>query len=1207
MKFIRHKDAAGRMPERGKRKGSLRGIPGLALALALGAVLAAGGIGTQAYAWGTLEAPGIEENGELVTFPSTSGKENGTETEKGNDWTSGLEGGTTIAILSDGAPSTISAGNDETMQNEDGPEALKEKGDMGRLLSGVKIEDSNQEEVKGDILYVGEKYKITLAFTEGGATSAKQFAWNDDGTMTYQLPANFKVEPRTNIPLTIDVDGKPVTIGTYSVTADGQLVVKLDENGKKVLDETFDAALNFEMDATVQAGDGSDGGHIKFNDAGEDFDFQVVDQARVEVDKQGKYVENDDKTGGNLEYTVTTTVKRGTVSGLDILDEFTPPNTSALNIENVNPNDIKVKLKQRGVDDTVTEIELKNGEDYELVEVPDTEYPGKKTFQVKLKEGSKYSTLNEGDVLEVTYPYQVEYVPGSTDVFWGNVVNDVYVTGKGKVPPPEGKPEDETPEININDHKGSSVEIQVTPPGDGIIFKTQEFSEKDHKLHYTLYTTVPVGEWTPFFILDDMVVEFGGQKYNLMEFKKEGGRVSNLKVSAVDVEEGNLGDWSDSTDEQRQQSLEELKEKAKQLTGYDMEQFDKVPDGYNPNSVENYICLWLNNNLEIVFGKFNQEALYGTWDYEKDRLIITEYDLDMSDDRGPLSLVDTSDYQTTIEKEASEVLLAGIRNTVHMRFSGYNPGYSVFFNNAERMNKTGVPDKSDNSITWTVTMNTTDTTVNKYFQEVTADWMAYAGQKYNWGDNKQAYADSMQAVFYDVLPDGWEYVEGSLTATACDTGGNKASYPYNGAGFYDFHDLVTKDGNKQVICAPLMFFNDKANNWRPNLFNWFGVDSELTSLTFTYKLKATDKWIRDHATDTNTVDVHNYADIRDNLHPDQPHWSDDVNVPYLPQHLSKTAVQVGDSNLLQFTLSVNPGSVQLDSERGYLVVTDTSTNLEIQKSSIKVTDAAGNVLTQATYTEGMTLGDDQWALMPETESGQFKLMVPDGKALLVTYNALIPTLGEGIPVSNKANIEGVVNADTGFDRTINVNSINAGGSASTSTLNFEKVDSIDKTKKLSGAKFKFYIVLDDTEDESGDQLTETKKIKVGDKEYSCHSEDGWEFTTNDEGVYQIPGKWNLAPGNYYILEEIEAPKGYHKLTEPVLFYFGTKDGVNMVNHPKAVVALPGGTLPVDDPPIQYTLPETGGSGTFFYIVTGLALILGGGTVLTAQKRRRQAQ
>ncbi len=1212
MKFIRQKDAAGRMPERGKRKGSLRGIPGLALVLALGAVLAAGGMGTRTYAWGTLEAPGIEDNGEFVTFPSTSGKENGTETEKGNDWTSGLEGGTTIAILSDGEPSPNSDGSGGSENGEE-TGTQKAPNDMGRLLSGVTIENEKGENIKDGILYVGEKYKITLTFAEGGALSSKQFAWNDDGTMTFQLPENFKVDPKADVPLIVKVDGKDVTIGTYSVTEDGKLVVKLDGEGKQVLEKAFDAALNFEMDATVEAGDGTDGGHIKFNDAGEDFNFEVVDQARVEVDKKGKYVENEDKQGGNLEYTVTTTVKRGSISNLSILDEFTPPNTSALKVEEVNPDDIKVTLKQRGVDGTVTEVVLTKDTDYELVEVPDAEHPGKKTFQVKLKEDSIYSTLNEGDVLEVIYPYEVEYVKGTTDVFWGNVANDVHVTGKGKVPAPAGDPGQVTPEIDIDEHRGSNVEIIVTPPGDGIIFKTQEFSEADHKLHYTLYTKVPAGTWTPFYIHDDMAVEFGGERYNLLEFK-ENGRVSNLTVSAVDVE-NQFQDWDDNTDDLTKiGDLEKLKEQAHKLTGYNHFGYDfnfNAPEGYDSKSVENYICLWLNNNLEIVFGEweYGKQGPWGNWNYPKDRLIITEYDLDMSDELGSLTLVDTSDYKTEIKKEASEVLLAGIRNVVQMRFDGYNPSYSVFFNNADRMNKTGVPDKSDNTITWTVTMNTTDTTVNQYFQEAKDDWMALNGDgsKYHWGNMPAAYNDSMQAVFYDELPeDGWEYVEGSLTATASDVWGNESSYPYDKDNQLGLQP-VTQDGGKQVIRAPLMFFYDAGLEIH-NLFDWF--NSNLASLTFTYKLKATDQWIRAHATDTNPVTIHNYADIRDNLHP-QPHWNDDVNVDYLPQHLSKTAVQVGDSNLLQFTLSVNPGSVKLDSEKGYLVVTDTSTNLEIQKGSIKVTDTAGNELTQVNYAEGMTLEDNGWALMPETEIGQFKLMVPDGKALLVTYNALIPTLGTGIPVSNKAGIEGVVNADTGFDRTINVNSINAGGSASTSTLNFEKVDSIDKTKKLSGAKFKFYIVLDDTGDESGDgnedKLEKTDTITVGGKKYSCHSESDWEFTTNDDGVYEIQSGWRLAPGNYYILEEITPPAGYEGLKEPVLFYFGAANQVNTETHPGATTALPGGTLTVDDPPIQYSLPETGGSGTVFYVVTGLALILGGGIVLTAQKRRRQAQ
>ena len=1160
MMFSNVKDAAKRVFGRGSGCSALlRRFGALLLAVCLLAAIPAGAVAAEDAAPTETAAP--TEVPAATDTPAPADPADGTVPEGG-------AGQTDDAATTETVPEPVTVPRNDYVLIGGTERISVDAGDMKGLLSGVTIETQKGETVADGKLFVGEKYKITLAFAEGGAQSAEQFAWNDDGTMTFQLPANFKVEPKADVPLTINIDGEDVTIGTYSVTEDGKLVVTLNEEGRQALSNAADAALNFEMDATVQAAEGDDEGRIKFDDAGEDFDFEVVDQARVEVDKQGKFTENEGGTGGKLEYTVTTTVKRGSVSGLAILDELTPPETSALEVKDVDPEDIKVTLKRLEADGSVTEVELTRDKDYELVEVEDAEHPGKKTFHIQLKEAGEYKTLNEGDALTVAYPYQVEYVNGSTDVFWGNVANDVNVTGKGTVPPPADEPDKVMPEIDIDEHRGSEVEIVVTPPGDGIIFKTQEFSEAEHKLHYTLYTVVPAGNWRPFYIQDDMVVEFGGERYYLPEFK-EGGRVSNLQVSTMAVQKNALGGWSDKNGEQRRQTLEELKKGAKDLgAGFRFEDFpsaptedkSQLPAGYDPENMEQWVYLYINsgNRLDIIFGfeggKYGEyDGKWGHWNItDHDTLIITEYDLDMSNDRGKIALQKMGDTSSTLEKEASEVLLAGIKNNANMRFSGYYPGYSVFFNNAERMNKTGVPDKSDNTIEFTVTMNTTDATVNKYFCDVNQDmWDTHL----NW--NSGWYYNTMQAVFYDVLPDGWDYVKGSLSVTTTHLNGYTQTFFYP-EDKTDIPAVLTEDG--RAINAPLILFRDDVSGSKnKELFNM--LSDTLTQLTFTYKLKATDQWIRDHATDTDSVTVHNHAEIRDKLKK-QPHWTADTNVPYLPQHLSKTAQQVGDgSNLLRFTLTVNPGSATLDSETGYLVVTDKSDNLEIQKSTIKVTDAGDHPLTQVTYEEGMKLEDDQWAIMPETESGQFRLMVPDGRALLVTYDALIPELGPDISVSNTAGIEGVVNSSSGFDRIISVDHIVAGGAGSTYTLNFKKVDSTNSAKKLPGAKFKFYIVLD-----GGSDLTKKANRTVAGKEYSCYSEDGWVFTTDADGLYQIPSDWRLAPGNYYILEEIEAPEGYQKLEEPVLFYFGAANQVDRENHPNARSALPGGTLTVSDPP-----------------------------------------
>ena len=1086
-----------------------------------------------------------------------------------------------------------------------------EPGDMTGLLDGVTITDDKGAEVEeGGTLYVGEKYTIHLTFKESGVQGNKQFSWTDpDCTMTYQIPSKFEiVKEYKDVELKVTIEGQEVVIGHYSITKDGMLTFKLTGEGKAALETANNITLDFNMQAMAQAGDGDDDGKVHFGGDGKEFEFKIVDQPRVDVDKQGRYAENADGKGGKLEYTVTTKVEHGEASNLEILDVLTPPESPAFSVE-VKPEDIKVTVKRaNGEGEPVV---LEKGKDYELAEVPDADHPGKKTFKIKFMEGSEYATLKEGDELDITYHYGVQYVEGSTDLFWGNVGNDVTVTGKGTVPlkdPGEG----EVPtEIPIEDHKSSNVELYVIPPGNGVVFKYQEFSETNHTLHYTLYTLVPRGTWTPCYIQDDMVVEVGGEKYYIPEFKK-GGRVSELKVSALQLEGNYFDSWGTSSDLDKLDNLEKLKGMATSLgDGFDFDAFpdesgSQLPEGYSSQNMDQWVYRLGGTTLNIIFGfeggKIgNYWEKWGHWNRtDKDTLIITEYDLNMADDAGgDITLQKMGDTGTTIEKKASEILTAGITNNVNLRFQNWYPGYTVFFNNIDRMNKTGKPNKSDDTIDYTVTLNTTDTTVLKYFRDVTKNWLEETTHE-GVGWSKNAYEQSMRAVFYDKLPGGWTYVPDSLYASTTDKWGNVTNWKYTNPG-----DFLETNEEQTEINAPLVFFknvDESAKN--QDMFNTFAGGS-LAQLTFTYKLKATDEWLKEHLTGTegDNVVLDNHAEIKDSKNT-QPHWTADEYTPYLPQYLTKEAVQVGKTNLLQFTLHINRGGIDLDPEKNYLLVNDASENLDVDKYSIQVLNESGEALKRI---EDPTIGDnlpkDQWVLMPSTESGKFQLMVPDGVALTIKYDAQIPQLGKDVQVSNKASVDSVNRTDSSYDRSLAVEEINASGTGSLYSLTIEKTDS-KNGKKLSGAEFKFYLV-------STGGLAGTEQITIGEKKYDCYTEDKWLVETGKDGTFEISKdmNWRLEPKNYYILVETQAPDGYEKLEDPILFYFGFKDEIDKDNYPTDLYVVPGGKVPliIADSPVEYNLPETGGPGTLFYVITGFTLVLGSGILLIVRRRLRQAR
>ncbi len=1087
--------------------------------------------------------------------------------------------------------------------------------DMGRLLRGVTIKDNKGTEIEeGGTLYVGESYTIQMVFREGDvqAGDKEQFHWKEDGTMTFQIPSSFQVDTYKDVPLKITVDGKEVYIGDYSIDENGLLTLKLTDEGKKALETSNDIALTFDMTATAQATEGGDDQQVHFGDVGSGFNFTVTDQPRIDVQKSGGLSEDADGKGGTLSYTVTTTVKHGTVENVQVTDVLTPPQTDAIEVGKYQ--NVKVTLKRAADGPDGEAIELKP-EDYELVPgEPDPDNPEKQTFIVKLKD--PYATLYEGDVLNVSYEYDVDYNMKSVGLLSGNALNEVTVHGTMPLKDPDD-PEGKPP-VEVEEKRNSNVYINVATTGDGVIFKDQHYDEATHKLHYTLYTVIPKGKWEPLHIYDDMYVNYGGERWYLDEFKKDGGRVvvDSLTVKAVDLP-NNRFDWKDSENPDKLQGdLQEFVGKSDKLQGFDFYAFgdNNKPEGYEATNVDGttnvdqYVYYFRGRGLNIIFG-FDHTRPYndywgkwGSWNYDKDRLVITEYDLDLSGET-ELTVSDINSTKTRI-LTPEQVLHAGITNNVYLRFSGYNPGYSVFFNNIEDINKTGVPDKNTNTIDYTVTVGLSDDTVRDYFKDFAEDIYDSHEKTGSWN-----YEYTMQVEFYDKLPDGWDYVPGSLYAVTKDRYGVSKTFAYK----TESGSELSEDGRS--ISAPLDYFRGDIE-----FFNMFRNPDNLTEVSFHYTLKASRAWLMAHAEDESAVPINNHAEIKDK---NMTHWKVDKTIPYLPNRLTKTAEQVGNTNLIEFTLEMNPAGADLDKYKNYLIVTDESTGIEIKPESIvvsKVTDDGTVVPLEdlGEITLDKELGTDQWGRLPEEQKSekqepeeqkpgeqkhQFKLKVPDGVSLRITYQALVTKSGDSVPVTNKASIDGVERSNSDYEKSLKVNDIDAGGSGSVNELTFEKTDSTG-SKKLSNAKFQFYIV------RQGTGLEEIKSIPIGEKTYSCYTKDDWVITTGEDGTFHIGGKdrnWNLAPGNYYILEEIKAPSGYEMLEEPVLFYFGFENKIAKESYPDAKAVLPGGTLTVGDPPIEYNLPETGGPGTFFYLTAGLALALSSGILLTVRRRLRRAR
>ena len=1025
---------------------------------------------------------------------------------------------------------------------------------LADFLNGVSITDKDGNSLENNTLYVGGQYIINLHFEEGGAQGT-QFSPNDQGQLTYQIPDVFKVSPMENAPLTVIIDGKEVNVGTYSIDEQGQLIVKLSDEGKTTIESSTNVSFNFSVTVTAQSNSDSGDGSVHFGDS--------------------KGTDGSNPTGGTLSYTVKTTVEHGEVHDVVISDVLTPPKNESFTIKpkgNGNVPNVKVTIKKANSEESV-ELESKDYEVKSVVQDTEGEF-AKQAFNIELKDSCSYLPLQEGDVVEVTYEYRVEY-QDKGDQYWDEVSNSVNVEGKQKI----NNPNEPETEKDVSDSQENKVGVSRKPIGGGKIVKDQEYDEEKNLLHYSIYTVVPKGDWKTFFIYDGMNTNINGEYYSLSEFNQN-GRVKNVKVSAIDLKEGMIT-WTDETwDVDLLNHLKKVNGDKKELRGFDY--YSKSLDGYNSESMDQYLYRLGGTMLHIMFGVEEGKNIDGNWDkwghwkYDEDRLLIVEYDLDLSDDT---LLLKKDGEKEAKEFSKKEVLKSGITNTVQLHYGGYSMGTYSFYNDAKKIEKKGTFDKNTNTIDYSVSLNTTDNNIRAYLASVSDDWIK-EGLEHSW-----QYSYTKQAAFYDVLPEGWEYVEGSLYAVSMSWGKeSKWTYVHN---FYPEYKKETIDGEKRnIIDAPLGYFRiTEADGSYTDMFAATFKDPNVTQLTFHYKLKATDEFIQQHAEDLEDTIVYNKAMLKDK---NGEKFSDDTKVAYFPTRLTKEAEQVGLSNLIHFTLKVNPSSVNLDKSNDYLIVTDTSTGLQIQTDTITITDSNGNELkNRGLVTVNDKLNENEWGMLESDDASQYKLRVPDSKALTIKYDALVTMTGDSVPISNSASIDSVGKSDTSYSGTLQVNDISGGGEGSTYKLTITKTDKDLLNKKLPGAKFEFCIVLSEKS-----ELTKTDDITIGDKTYGCHRNTNWVFTTDENGKYEIKkeANWNLEPDNYYIIKEVDAPPGYYLPKEPILFYYGAENEIDKENYPTAVFALPNGTLNITNEK-THNIPRTGSIGTRVFYVTGLLLII----------------
>ena len=289
---------------------------------------------------------------------------------------------------------------------------------------------------------------------------------------------------------------------------------------------------------------------------------------------------------------------------------------------------------------------------------------------------------------------------------------------------------------------------------------------------------------------------------------------------------------------------------------------------------------------------------------------------------------------------------------------------------------------------------------------------------------------------------------------------------------------------------------------------------------------------------------------------------------------------IGDTVEFKTTINVTDGT-----PIGYILHDTMSAGLALNKASIKVAHKDG---------ADLTLGTDYTVEIPGTGTDKctFEILFVDGKlktndVIEVTYSAQI---------TKDAVIAGSGNPN---ETILDYN--NKTSNKSTTTTYVWQFDilkytaSTDPTNAkipLAGAKFIVY---------SGSGET-AKYAKFG----SDNKFDTWVTARDDATVLTTPDTGKIAltglDSGTYALEEIEAPKGYNKLTAPITFTIK-----NTSETDKGTVSYTSngttatGTIEVLNN-AGTTLPGTGGIGTTIFYVIGGGLMAAAAILLITKKR-----
>ncbi|GEM_PF-4256489 len=298
-----------------------------------------------------------------------------------------------------------------------------------------------------------------------------------------------------------------------------------------------------------------------------------------------------------------------------------------------------------------------------------------------------------------------------------------------------------------------------------------------------------------------------------------------------------------------------------------------------------------------------------------------------------------------------------------------------------------------------------------------------------------------------------------------------------------------------------------------------------------------------------------------------------------------------NGNILTWTIrSEIPASLKADKGNQKYVITDTMAagltyagNLKVFYKSggnevelVKDTDYTTTAVNGATSFT-VSLGSSGFTALGNALSAGDIDQDDDGRLILyIMYDTVInisqDELEAAVKPNNEAELEFTNNDGSDYhDETDPVIVEKYAG------IRLTKKDGANESLLLPNAKFKVYTKLIDTEVDPASVLKDSKGNEL-------------EFITNDSGQFQYIG---LGAGTYYIVETA-APANYRQLSSYTEIVISAEDVEgNAVKEATVLNYLDNG----------FSLPSTGGTGTFMFTAAGIVLILSAGVVFAFSRKK----